>query len=290
MAKFCKFCGSPLEEGQVCSCQASQAAPVAVATEAAPAAPASPNLFAKLKSAFLSYLRAPSATVGKALNDGVQIPAILAGVNALAAFLFVWKLIGGFLSSIVDAISDAMSGISGMLGGNASVDLEVTYPIFVLLLGGILLAVVFIGLSALGLFGAAKLTKKELTIQQSATVAAYNSVIPSLLLLLGILLGFISTTAQLIVLPVAAIVWAIFSLRDTQEYAGLNPTASSKNLAIQTILMLVISGLCIYLAWEIGLWCAGEVEIEGEKIADSIEQMTKFFEDFDITDLMGGLM
>ncbi len=290
MAKFCKFCGSPLEEGQVCSCQASQEAPVAVATEAAPAAPASPNLFAKLKSAFLSYLRAPQATVTNALNEDMKIPAILAAINALAAFLYLWKLIGGFLSSIVDAISDAMGGISSALGGSASFDLEITYPIFVLLLGGILLAVIFIGLSALGLFCAGKLNKKELTIQQSATVAAYNSVIPSLLLLLGILLGFISTTAQLIVLPVAAIVWAIFSLRDTQEYAGLNPTASSKNLAIQTILMLVISGLCIYLAWEIGLWCAGEVEIEGEKIAESIEQMAEFFEDFDITDLMGGLM
>ena len=135
----------------------------------------------------------------------------------------------------------------------------------------------------------AKLTKKELTIQQSATVAAYDSIFPTLLLLVAILLGLISTTAQLIVLPIAAILWAIFSVRDAQEYAGLNPTIASKNLAIQTVLMLVVGGLSIYLAWEIGLWCTGEVAIEGEKIGEAIEQMTKAFENFDITDMMGGL-
>ena len=260
-----------------------------MATEAAPAAPAAPNLLTKLKDAFLGYLRAPKATVGNALNDDIKIPAILAGINALAAFLYLWKLIGGFLGSIVDAVNDAMSGISGMLGGSASMELEITYPFFILLLGGILLAVIFIGLSALGLFCAAKLTKKELTIQQSATVAAYDSIFPTLLLLVGILLGLISTTAQLIVLPIAAILWAIFSVRDAQEYAGLNPTIASKNLAIQTVLMLVVGGLSIYLAWEIGLWCTGEVAIEGEKIGEAIEQMTKAFENFDITDMMGGL-
>ena len=39
MANFCRFCGSALEEGQVCACQANQAAP-----EAAPAAPAAPDM------------------------------------------------------------------------------------------------------------------------------------------------------------------------------------------------------------------------------------------------------
>ena len=50
MAKFCKFCGTPLEEGQVCACQASQSA---VATEAAPvAAPAAAPAVRKVEGRF----------------------------------------------------------------------------------------------------------------------------------------------------------------------------------------------------------------------------------------------
>lgn len=284
MAKFCKFCGTPLEEGQVCTCQASQSA---VATEAAPAAApvAAPGLFTKLKDAFLSYLRTPAATVRGAVNEDIKIPAILAGANALAAFLFLWKLLGGIFGSIVDAANKAMSGLGNLMGGSSgSLKIEITYPFFLLLLGGILLAALFIGLSALGLFCAAKLSKKELTIQQSFTVASYNSIIPTLLLVLGILLGFISLTAQLIVLAVAAILWAIFAVQDAREYAGLNPTIATKNLVIATVLMLVVAGLSIYLAFEIGLWCTGEIEIAGAKIGDAIDAL----KDFDITDLLGG--
>ena len=43
MANFCRFCGSPLEEGQVCACQANQAAPAA-----APAAATRPSPLVKL--------------------------------------------------------------------------------------------------------------------------------------------------------------------------------------------------------------------------------------------------
>ena len=280
MAKFCKFCGTPLEEGQVCTCQASQSA---VATEAAPVA--APGLFAKLKDAFLSYLRTPAATVRGAVNEDIKIPAILAGANALAAFLFLWKLLGGIFGSIVDTANKAMSGLGSLMGGSSdSLEIEITYPFFLLLLGGILLAALFIGLSALGLFCAAKLSKKELTIQQSFTVASYNSILPTLLLVLGILLGFISLTAQLIVLAVAAILWAIFAVQDAREYAGLNPTIATKNLVIATVLMLVVAGLSIYLAFEIGLWCTGEIEIAGAKIGDAIDAL----KDFDITDLLGG--
>ncbi len=281
MAKFCKFCGTPLEEGQVCACQAASAA---VATEAAPAtAPAAPGLFTKLKEAILGYLGTPDGAVRNALNDDIKVPAILVAINALAAFLYLWKLIGGLIGSIVDSVNEAMSGLSGAFGGGA-VELEVTYPVFAFLLAGVLMAVIFVGLSALGLFCAGKLTKKELSIQQSVTIAAYDSIFPSLLLLVGIILGFISMGAQLIVLPIAAILWAIFAVRDAREYAGLNPTIATKNLAIQTVIMLVVAGLSIYLALEIGLWGAGEVEIEGEKIAEALEAL----KDIDFTELLSG--
>lgn len=285
MAKFCKFCGTPLEEGQVCSCQASQAAPAAapVAT-AAPAPSAAAGLLNKLKNAFLSYVKAPEATVQKAVNEDIKIPAIFAGINALAAFLFLWKLLGG----IFGPIDEALGELGAAFGGGKSVG--VTYPFFLLLLSGILLAAIFIGLSALGLFCASKLTKKALTIQQSFTVAAYNSIFPTLLLVVGILLGLIDLGAQLIVLPIALVLWTIFAVRDARDYAGLNATIAGKNLLIQTVLMVVVGALSIYLAWEIALWCVSSIEIMGVQIGDAIENFTNIFENFDITDMIGGIM
>ena len=64
MAKFCKFCGTALEEGQVCSCADAQAAAAPVATPApeaapvataAPAAPAAPVFGKKLVDTLKAY-------------------------------------------------------------------------------------------------------------------------------------------------------------------------------------------------------------------------------------------
>lgn len=264
MAKFCKYCGTPLEEGQVCTCAGAQneaAAPVA--TAAAPAAPSALNsLFTDIKNDFLSYLRAPDATVRNALNKGMKIPAIFAGINALAAFFYCWKLIVSILSSIMDAFG---------AGAYAS---QVSYPVFLFLLIGILFAVVYIGLSALGLFSISKLTKRELSFTQTITVASYHSLIPTMLLLVGILLGFISLTAQLIVLPIALIIWSIFAVRDAKEYAGLNATLAGKNLLIQTVVTTIVAGLAIYLSYQLMIWGIGEVSADGQTLKESFEAMS----------------
>lgn len=282
MAKFCKFCGTPLEEGQVCTCAGAQAAPVATAT--APAASSALNsTFTDAKNDFLSYLRTPDATVRGALNKGIQIPAIFAGINALAAFFYCWKLIVNMLSGLMDAFG---------AGAYAS---QVTYPVLLLLLIGILFAAVYIGLSALGLFSVSKLTKKELSFTQSITVASYNSLIPSLLLLVGTLLGFISLTAQLIVLPIALIIWSIFAVRDAKEYAGLNPTMATKNLIIQTLVTVIVVGVAIYLTYQLLIWGIGEVSADGVTLRESFEAMTNGINGLlggssgDILDILGSL-
>lgn len=274
MAKFCKYCGTPLEEGQVCTCagaQAEAAAPVATAT--APAAPSALNsLFTDVKNDFLGYLRAPDATVRAALNKGLKIPAIFAGVNALAAFFYCWKLIVSILTGIMDAFG---------VGAYAS---QVSYPVFLLLVIGILFAVVYIGLSALGLFSISKLTKRELSLTQSITIASYHTLIPTLLLLVGTLLGFISLTAQLIVLPIALIIWSIFAVRDAKEYAGMNATLAGKNLLIQTVVTLIVAGLAIYLSYQLMIWGIGEVSADGQTLKESFEAMSN-----GLDGLLGGM-
>lgn len=269
MAKFCKYCGTPLEEGQVCNCAGAQAettAPVATAT--APAAPSALNsLFTDIKNDFLSYLRAPDATVRAAVNKGLKIPAIFAGVNALAAFFYCWQLIASMLGGIMD-----------IFGAGAYAP-EVTYPVFLYLVIGILFAVVYIGLSALGLFSISKLTKRELSITQSLTVASYHSLIPTMLLLVGTLLGFISLPAQLIVLPIALIVWSIFAVRDAKEYAGLNATLAGKNLLIQTVVTTIVVCLCVYLSYQLMIWGIGEISADGYTLREAFKTMSGGLDD-----------
>ena len=110
MAKFCKHCGTQLEEGQVCSCpkaQAELAAPVAapdaapapeaaapVATAdpvAAPAAPAANGFVKKLLDTLKAYWKAPKETAAAVAEDkqGMAVAGVFAGVNFLAAFFFL---------------------------------------------------------------------------------------------------------------------------------------------------------------------------------------------------------
>lgn len=274
MAKFCKYCGTPLEEGQVCTCAGAQneaAAPVATAT--APAAPSALNsTFTAVKDDILGYLRAPDATVRAAVNKGLKIPAIFAGINALAAFFYCWKLIVSILTGIMDAFG---------AGAYAS---QVSYPVFLFLVIGILFAVVYIGLSALGLFSISKLAKRELSFTQTITVASYHTLIPTLLLLVGTLLGFISLTAQLIVLPIALIIWSIFAVRDAKEYAGMNATLAGKNLLIQTVVTTIVAGLAIYLSYQLMIWGIGEVSADGQTLKESFEAMSN-----GLDGLLGGM-
>ena len=259
MAKFCKYCGTALEEDQVCTCEASQAAanpaPEA-APEAAAAAPAAaPSGFATLmnsvKNDLLCYLRTPDAAVANAIPNGIKNAAIFAGANFLVLFFYLWKLLGSI--------------ISGM-----KIPVAVTYPILPLLVSALVLTALCIGLSAAALFAVAKLSKKELLFPNAIIVAAYHSILPTALLLVGILLGLISLEAQLIVLPIILAIWATFAAKDAKEYAGLNASIATKNLAIQVIAVLVVIAVVYWLASTLMLWSFGEISYNGIALKDLV--------------------
>ena len=252
MAKFCKYCGTALEDGQVCTCEASQAAATPApeaAPEAAAAAPAAaPSGFAQLmtslKNDFLGYLRTPEATVSNALPGGIKNAAIFAGVNFLVLFFYFWKMLGGIMV-------------------NMKAPNNLGYPILPLLLTALVVTGVTIGLSALALFAVAKLSKKELPISNAFIIASYHSILPTLLLLVGILLGLISLDAQVLVVPVILIIWATFAVKDAKDHAGLNPTIAGKNLAIQVIAAVVVIAVTYLVTSALLVWCFGEITTHG---------------------------
>ena len=99
MANFCKFCGTKLEAGQVCSCpdaQAAAAAPVATAAPeaaapvatAAPAAPAGNGFGKKLLDTLKAYWKAPKETAAAVAEDakGMTTAGVFAGVHIRRLF------------------------------------------------------------------------------------------------------------------------------------------------------------------------------------------------------------
>lgn len=281
MAKFCRFCGSPLEEGQVCACQSAQAAPEApVATAEAPvaapaAAPAAGNaLVASLKATLLGYWKSPKATAAGAAEDknGMAVAGIFAGVNFLAIFFYIWRVLAMLPSVIGDLMEGMMSGLGGMMG-SAMEDLEFEYPIFPMLVSGIVIAAVGIVLSALVVFVIAKLNKQEADIKKLLVTESVNTLPSSVLLLVGLILGFIAWQAQLIVLGVILVLWLITACENIRTIAGAEATQTGKALCIQTVVVFVALAVAVFAIDKLFGWCFGELSIDGMSIADAMDAM-----------------
>ncbi len=266
MAKFCKFCGTPLEEGQVCNCAGAQAAAqpnaAPAAPVAAPAAPAAPSkakgLFEELKNIALAALKAPATGSAQLAASANKLPlaGILAGINAIAIFLLLWRLLAGLIGSL--------TGLAGAFGAQ----IEVSYPIFPMLLAGIVVAAAFIVLYGVGLFLFAKLGKVQIAIMDALVIAAGYSVMPSALLLIATLLGFLSPVLGLIFMIVAIWTWMISMNQAAREYTGVIAIRSLKELALTIVIRLVIVLLVYWLSSAVISWSITELAIEGTKLSD----------------------
>lgn len=230
MAKFCTYCGTQLEDGEVCNCAGAQAERQAAAQPQVtaqpqveqPTAPKAPSTFGPdLKNTLLSYFAAPRKSV-KALLDcknSLGIAGVLVGVNFLAVFLY-------WLTNMAYRFKAAGGGLP--------------MPVGPILLGSIVMTVVAFGLSAVVLFVVAKLSKHELSIQNSAVIVSASSIFPTLILVVCMILGLISMEVQSIVMQLLVIFWIVNAYADYREYAGLTASASIKNLCIFCIALFAI--------------------------------------------------
>lgn len=285
MANFCKFCGTKLEEGQACSCpqaQAELAAPAAapapeaaapVAT-AAPAAPAGDSFVKKLLDTLKAYWKAPKETAAAVAEDakGMTTAGIFAGVNFLAVFFFLWRIIGLVLTGIMDsAPSDIdMDEVMEML--------EIEQPIFPMLLAGLAIAVIGIAATALVIFIAGKLNKQNIDLKKQIVIEAVHSVIPTALLVVGILLGFLAAWLQFIVLALILVLWFINVCGEIRDVAGVQAMETGKSLTINTLVVFVVLAAALWLISTIGVWGIGELSIQGHTINEALEEADNMLE------------
>lgn len=272
MAKFCKFCGSPLEEGQVCACQSAQATPEApVATAEAPvaapaAAPAGNGFVKKLLDVLKSYWKAPKAAAADVAEDkqGMTIAGVFAGVNFLTVFFFLWRIIGMLMSTF------AKSGDVDM--DELMEHLEIEEPIFPMLLAGLAIAVIGIVATALVIFIAAKINKQAVDLKKQIIIEAVHSVVPTALLVVGIILGFLAAWVQFAVLVLILVLWFVNVCNEVREVAGVQVMETGKSMTIYTLVIVAVLAVAVYLMVAVGGWGIGELSIQGHTVNEAIEE------------------
>lgn len=258
MAKFCRFCGSPLEEGQVCTCQGAQAAneaPVATA-ETPAAAPAVGNeLVASLKATLLGYWKSPRAAAAAAADDknGMAVAGIFVGVNFLAMFFFLWRIIGMLMSTItgVGELTDLMDY------------LEIKQPIFPMLLAGLVIAVLGVAVTALTIFAVAKINKQPVDLKKQLLMAAVHSVVPTALLIVGIVLGLLAAWLQFLALALILVLWFVNVCSEVRDTAGVQVMETGKSMTVYTLVIFAVLAIGVYLMVAVGGWGIGELSIQG---------------------------
>ena len=275
MANFCRFCGSALEEGQVCACQANQAAPEAapVATAAPAAAPAAPGLGNKLVETLKNLWKAPKATAAAVAEDkqGMTVAGIFAGVNVLAVFFFLWRIIGMMLTAIADMGGADVSDLEDM------VDIE--YPIFPMLIAGLGITVLGILIGALVVFIAAKINKQAVDFKKLIVVEAVRSVVPTALLVVGIVLGLLMAELQFVVLALVLVLWFVNVCADIRDVADVQIMETGKSMAIHTLIICAVLAIGVYLMVTIGGWGIGELSIEGATLNEAFEKIGEAMEE-----------
>lgn len=278
MAKYCKHCGTPLEEGQVCSCpkaQAELAAPAAapapeaaapVATAAPAAAPAGNGFVKKLLDTLKGYWKAPKEAAVAVAEDkqGMAVAGVFAGVNFLAVFFFLWRIIGMLLSAITDGADVDMDELMEYL--------EIEQPIFPMLVAGLAIAVIGIAATALVIFIAAKINKQAVDLKKQIVIEAVHSVVPTALLIAGIILGFLVAELQLLVLALILVLWFVNVCNEVREVAGVQIMETGKTMTIYTLVIFAVLAVAVYLMVAIGGWGIGELSIQGHTMNEALEE------------------
>jgi hypothetical protein len=258
MSKFCPFCGTQLEDDQVCSCPQSQAnaaqpqgAPPA-GPGPAPQAPAAPSpvaaAFRNLVPFCRSYLRSPTAAVRAALDQkDLLLPIFLLAFQAIATGLVIYALLTkvcltlkALLLQLMGLSSLYWGGSSSLFSGIAGPSISASFPLC--LLFGILAAAIAIVVFVALIFAAAKLQKSTCTFQDAVIACGAHSPFVTTLLLLSFLLFFASIWVGLVLFVLAMLTWVILGVPTAQALTPDGEHGKFWMLYIAVVLVAVLIG------------------------------------------------
>lgn len=266
MAKFCKYCGTQLEDGQVCSCpqaqfDAAQPQPQAApqsesvpqpesAPQAAPQAPAAPSpigaAFKNLLPFCKAYLRSPAeATRAAIAQKDLVLPIILLVIQVIAAGLVVFSFLSKVCSSIEDIIFKAM-GLSSLLSGSSLFGglsgPSISASFILCLIFGILAAAIAIVLFVVLIFAVAKIMRSTCSIRDVLIACGANSLLVTVLLLLTFILFFASIKVGLILFIISMLAWIITGVITAQAVTPGTEQGKFWLLYIAAVLIALLIG------------------------------------------------
>ena len=253
---FCKYCGTPLAEGQVCGCTQSQTnnmGNVNINKSSEPVQPqmnqvpmgqfnqpqmnqyvqpqvnqygqpqmAQPN--ANVETVKRSVNETRNYLTGYFKNPANAVRGVVQSNNKLVLialsilrFLACGLAIWGICSKVCKTAYSTVVDNMGFLGGMAeSAGTGITAPFIEILLWGSLVGVVGFALFALMMFAMTKVTKSNVDFMTTVKVCLANSPLTIVLMLLSFVLSFIHLGASIACLLLSAILWMITGVLTAQ--------------------------------------------------------------------------
>lgn len=250
MAKFCQYCGTQLQDGQVCSCPQAQADAAQPQPEAVPqpqAAVAAPSPFGAAFKNLLplcrAYLRSPVDATRAAIDrKDLILPVILLVIQAIVAGLVIFSFLSKVCATIENIVLLAMGFIGGYSSGLFSSGPSVSASFIMCLIFGILAAIIAIVVFAALIFGTAKIMKSDCSFQDVLIACGVNSLFVTVLLLLSFILFFVSVMLGIILFMLAMLTWVIMGVLTAQAVTPGTEQGRFWMLYIVAVLVALLIG------------------------------------------------
>lgn len=306
MANFCMHCGSPLEEGQVCSCPAAQAAAHQPYTQPQqpqapyqqpyqpqqPQAPKAPSpvgsAFKNLLPFLKAYLRSPvKATRSAVAQNDIILAVILLCFQLIAAGLVMFSFLYKICSTVKDFALSAM-GLAGLSGGFFGSGPSISPSFFLSLIYGILAAAIAIVIFGVLIFVIAKIVKTNCSIKDVLIACGANSMFVTVLLVVTFLLFFVSFTLGFIFFLLSMLTWICLGIPTVQALGTGTETGKFWISYIVVVLVALLAG-----GWISSKFCglsvrSIKISYAGESV--KVGQMIDGMGGLDMNDLLEDMM
>ncbi len=259
MAKFCIYCGKPLEEGEVCSCQQAAAKDTAAesasensTTQAAGTEGTSNNttgtasnnagsnaFVEKLKlvfTKFADYFKSPTGTAKEfaAKNDSTY-GILMICTNLIVLFLLLLLLI----NKVSDALDSTLGGRFRMLLGDSSFSIALMFTV--------IFAAYYFAMAGMLVLTTTAMFKGSMKFSQAVSIVGVNAFINAVIIIVAVILMFVSPTLGLIVLYVGLLYSTLMEYVSYIEMADI----SSDKKAYALLISLIGVMLAVFLASKI---------------------------------------
>lgn len=294
---FCKYCGSPLEEGQACSCAQSQAAgagasqgPSAAAAVSAAAATAAKNGMNSLVPFLKAYVSSPAQAVRTAATQNdMTVSVVLAVIQALVGGLALFSVLSRICSWVKDAavtlgmIYDSGSGLGGLANAFS------VKPSFLMsMVFGILAVAVALILFTLVVLAVSRLTGGTTSFKTCFILSAANTPFITVLLALAALTALFSIPLTLAVLAITLLACAAVGVVSAQ--LATPNSHSGKFWVCYLVGIALVLAVCYFIFPKLIMGAVGAVTVSYMGSSVKVSEGLKNLSNFSIEDILNDLI